>query len=109
MATTFLARHVGVAGFERLVVLKRVHRKLLEDRGIRAMLADEARLASLIRHPNVVPVIDVVEDRGELMLVLEYVESMSLDTLLAATQRADARLPAPIVGRIVSDVLAGLQ
>ena len=43
MATVHVARHVGAAGFERLVVLKRVHKKFLEDRAFYTMLVDEAR------------------------------------------------------------------
>src|SRR5678816_938848 len=102
-------RHVAAAGFERLVVLKRVHKRFLQDRTFYEMLADEARVASLIRHPNVVPVIDVVEDRHELLLVMEYVESVSLAGLLAAAERAGERMPAPIVARVLVDCLSGLH
>src|SRR5262245_49962151 len=109
MATVYLARHLGAAGFERLVVIKRVHRHLLKDREFYDMFVDEARVASIIRHPNVVPVIDVVEAEGELFLVLEYVESVSFDTLLEACRESETRLPPPVVTRVVSDVLSGLH
>ena len=61
MATVYVARQIGAAGFERIVVVKRVHPHLLGNRDFYDMFRDEARVASLIRHPNVVPVIDVVE------------------------------------------------
>jgi eukaryotic-like serine/threonine-protein kinase len=109
MGTVHVARHVGAAGFERLVVLKRVHRHLLKDQEFRDMFIDEARVASGIRHPNVVPVIDVVEERGELFLVLEYVESLSIMTLCTAAREAKEPLPVPVVVRILSDVLSGLH
>jgi serine/threonine-protein kinase len=109
MATVSVARHAGVAGFERLVVIKRVHKRFLEDREFYTMLVDEARVASLIRHPNVVPVIDVVEENGELLLVLEYIESISLAALLGAARRSGEPLPAPVIVRIVSDCLSGLH
>jgi len=38
------------------------------------MFLDEARLASRIRDPHVVPTIDVVAREGELFLAMEYVE-----------------------------------
>ena len=60
MATVYVARQVGGAGFERLVVIKRVHPHLRKDRAFTDMFLDEARMCSTIRHPNVVPVIDVV-------------------------------------------------
>ena len=65
MATVYVARQIGAAGFERMVVVKRVHRHLLGNREFYDMFRDEARVASMVRHPNVVPVIDVVELRGE--------------------------------------------
>ena len=108
MGTVHIARQVGAAGFERLVVLKRVHRRFVKDEAFRDMFVDEARVASLIRHPNVVPVIDVVEEKGEIFLVMEYVESLSLGVLAAAARKAGEPLPVPVVARIVSDVLAGL-
>src|SRR6202035_4791915 len=70
-ATVGIAVYRGAAGFERLVVVKRVHRKLTRDREFAAMLLDEARLASSVRHPNVVPVIDVVRTDDEVALVME--------------------------------------
>lgn len=112
MATVYIARQVGAAGFERIVVVKRVHRHLLGNREFYDMFRDEARVASMVRHPNVVPVIDVVEvtnpDR-ELFLVMEYVESSSLSTLRKAAHEAAQRIPVPVVARILYDALAGLN
>ena len=109
MATVYVARQVGAAGFERLVVVKRVHPHLLKDRDFTDMFRDEARMCSTIRHPNVVPVIDVVEADAELFLVLEYVESVSLSALVKAATAAGAPLAPAVVSRICSDALAGLH
>jgi eukaryotic-like serine/threonine-protein kinase len=108
MATVYIARQAGAAGFERLVVIKRVHRHLVKIREFHDMLLDEARVASLIRHPNVVSVDDVVEADEELFLVLPYVESVSLATLLEAARMRDELIPPKIVVRIIADALAGL-
>jgi serine/threonine-protein kinase len=109
MASLYVARHAGAGGFERLVVIKRVHRHLLGNREFCDMFLDEARISSLIRHSNVVPVIDIAEASSELFLVLEYVESLSLEQLLAAAQQAGELLPPPVVSRIMCDALAGLH
>jgi serine/threonine protein kinase len=90
-------------------VIKRVHPHLLGNREFCDMFLDEARISSLIRHANVVPVIDVAEANGELFLVLEYVESLSLAQLLAAAKVQGELLPPPVVSRIMSDTLAGLH
>jgi serine/threonine-protein kinase len=108
-ATVGVAVYRGAAGFERLVVVKRMHRKLTRDHEFAAMLLDEARLASSIRHPNVVPVIDVVRTGDEVALVMEYVESVSLAQLLRAAEQTGKRLHPAVVARIVVDALTGLQ
>jgi eukaryotic-like serine/threonine-protein kinase len=109
MASLYIARHAGAGGFERLVVIKRVHRHLLGNREFCDMFRDEGRISSLIRHSNVVSVIDIAEESGELFLVLDYIESLSLAQLLAAANASGELLSAPVVSRILSDALAGLH
>ncbi len=109
MATVYVARQLGAAGFERLVVVKRVHPHLLSNHDFSDMLRDEARVASLVRHPNVVPVIDVVEADGELFLVQEYVESAALSTLWKAANEQGGPLSIAVGVRVIADVLAGLH
>jgi serine/threonine-protein kinase len=109
MATVYVARQLGAAGFERIVVIKRVHRHHLGNREFYRMFLDEARVASHVRHPNVVPVIDTVEQEGELFLVMEYVESAALSSLLRVTAGEGDRIPPAIACRIMADTLAGLH
>lgn len=109
MATVYAARQLGAAGFERLVVVKRVHRHLLGNREFFNMFRDEARIAALIHHPNVVAVSDVVETEGELLLVMEYVEGSSLSTLRGAAREAGATFPIGVCTRIAYDALNGLH
>jgi eukaryotic-like serine/threonine-protein kinase len=109
MATVYAARQLGAAGFERLVVVKRVHRHLLGNKDFFNMFRDEARIAALIHHPNVVAVSDVVEAEGELLLVMEYVEGSSLSTLRGAAREVNLKFPIPVAARIAVDALAGLQ
>lgn len=111
VATVYVARHAGDAGFERLVAIKRVHRHLLRDADVFASLSDEARISALVRHPNVVATHEVLDQKGELCLVQEYVEGVSLALLhKRAMQRAgDGRLPVDVVARIAVDFLRGLH
>src|SRR5262249_3403613 len=60
MATVHLARVSGGAGFARTVAVKRLHAHLAKEPDFIEMFVDEARLASRVRHPNVVPTLDVV-------------------------------------------------
>jgi tRNA A-37 threonylcarbamoyl transferase component Bud32 len=109
MASVILARQHGAGGFERLVVVKRVHRRHLDNKDFTHMFRDEARLASSIRHSNVASVVDVIENEGELCLVMEYFESLSLSALVEAANRAERRLSPAVASRILSDTLVGLH
>jgi eukaryotic-like serine/threonine-protein kinase len=108
MGTLHLGRLVGSAGFARMVAIKRLHPHLCVDPSFVDMFADEARLAARVRHPNVVPTLDVVNADGELLLVMEYVDGESLAALAAALP-AGERVPLPLVVAIVSEMLHGLH
>src|SRR5262245_16567776 len=82
MATVYLARRVGVHGFQREVALKVVHPHLRESSAMALELVDEAKLGAQVRHPNVVPVLDVADDEAGLFLVMEYVEGDTLAGLM---------------------------
>ncbi|MBI5534232.1 MAG: serine/threonine protein kinase [Deltaproteobacteria bacterium] len=109
MATLYVARQRGAAGVERLVAIKRVHPHLLSQGDFRDMFLDEARMASLIQHPNVVHLLAVEEAVDELLLVMEYVESVPFSRLLSASRARSSPLPVPVISRIVCDMLAGLH
>ncbi len=108
MATVYLARHVGVGGFARLFAIKKLHAHMQSDEDFVAMLLDEASLAARIRHPNVVPVVDM-EASPELYLVMEYIEGDKLSGLIRAMARVQRRMPPPVALRIIHDSLEGLH
>src|ERR1700722_15465734 len=109
MATVYVGRLRGSAGFSRTVAIKRAHPHLLEDPAYKAMLVDEAHLASRLHHPNVVAVLDVEELGGELSLVMDYVEGAALSDLTDRGRAQDRRLPARIAVRVALDACAGLH
>ncbi|MGZ3476447.1 MAG: protein kinase [Polyangiales bacterium] len=71
MATVHLGRLIGPVGFARTVAIKRLHEQLSKDPEFVSMFIDEARVAARVRHPNVVPTLDVLEADGQLLLVME--------------------------------------
>src|SRR4051812_20003103 len=82
MATVHLGRLLGAGRFARTVAIKRLLPEYSKDPNFVAMFVDEARLAARISHPNVVATLDVLEEDGELYLVMEYVHGVSLLQLL---------------------------
>jgi serine/threonine-protein kinase len=107
MGTVHLGRIVGAGGFSRVVAVKRLYPQLARDGEFRQMLLDEARFVSRIRHPNVVPTLDLVEEGNDLYVVMEYVHGVSLGHLLKHCH--DSPMPVPIAAGIVEGVLAGLH
>jgi eukaryotic-like serine/threonine-protein kinase len=109
MSSVHLGRLVGAAGFGRTVAIKQLHPHLAEEREFVSMLLDEARLASRVRHPNVVSVTDVVQAEGQLLLVMDYVPGVSMAELLRLALDDGRPLPLPIVSAIGCGILHGLH
>ncbi len=110
MAAIYVARAIGVAGFERLFAIKVLHSHLAYEQEFVAMFLDEARLAARIRHPNVISTFEV-QDTGDAgyYLVMEYVEGDHLGALMREAAKARRRLPASVTLRIIVDALNGLS
>jgi eukaryotic-like serine/threonine-protein kinase len=109
MATVHLGRLVGPIGFSRPVAIKRLQPQFARDPDFSAMFLDEARVAARVRHPNVVPVIDVVAEDGEILLVMEYVHGEAFSFLLRILAANRKRLPPRIVGNVLAAALQGLH
>jgi serine/threonine-protein kinase len=109
MATIHIARLMGDEGFSRIVAAKRLLPEFAEDTDFVAMFMDEARIASKVHHPNVVPVLDLVTTTDEVMLVQEYVHGVPLHVLLRTAHEANQKIPVRIAVCIASQVLGGLH
>jgi serine/threonine protein kinase len=109
MATVYIGRQRGAGGFERLVAIKRMHPHIGNVPELAASFMDEARIASLIRHPNVVNVQDVHDAGGEHLLVMDYVDGPSLATVMRAARKRGERISRPAALRILVDALYGLH
>jgi serine/threonine-protein kinase len=107
MATVHLGRLLGPQGFSRTIAIKRLHEQFARDPDFVTMFLEEARLASRIRHPNVVAPSDVVALDDEVLMVMEYVHGEALSRLLRAS--GDAPVPPGIAVAIMVQVLLGLH
>jgi serine/threonine protein kinase len=110
MAEVFLARQVGIGGFEKLVALKRIQRQLLETRqqAIELFL-NEAKIAGRLTHPNIVQVLDVGEVAGALYLAMEYVHGKDLRNVIRKLQQNRAIMPLGDACHVVREVAQALH
>ncbi len=109
MATVYYGRLVGPVGFSRTVAIKQLHPQYSRDPDFVSMFVDEAHLAARIRHPHVVPVLDVVRDGRELYLVMDYVLGAPLSELIASAARERRPFPHAVSTAIVGGCLRGLH
>src|SRR5450432_4297361 len=98
MAEIYLARlpGVGIEGFEKLVVLKRILPQHALDPELLRMFIDEARLSATLTHPHVTEVHDVGTDGDAPFVAMEYVHGANLRELLRAHARAAGRPAVPL-------------
>ena len=105
MAEVYLARR----GDEAPVVLKRIRPNLLEDPQFVGMFMDEAKVAQSLNHANVVRVLEVGKDGREHALAMEFLDGRNLLRVARACYQRRAYVPYELMGRIMSDTLAGLD
>jgi len=108
MGEIFLAKH-GLAGFEKLAVIKKVLPHLAADAQFISRFVDEAQVAIKLQHVNVAQVFEVGRVGEEYFLALEYVEGRDLRRTLARLIQAKQRMPADLalfIGRELANGLA---
>jgi serine/threonine-protein kinase len=109
MADVYLARARGEAGFEKLVAIKVMHPHLARnDRAVEHFL-DEAKLAAQIHHPNVVAIQDLGKIGSDYVIVMEHVDGVDLERLLASARQATRQVPLNVGLGILCRICDGLN
>ncbi len=109
MAELYLARAEGLAGFTKLVALKRILPSLASSGDFVGMFLDEARLAATIQHANVAQVYDIGRTEHGLYFTMEYVHGEDVRTLLNAAMRDGGEFPLNLALTIAIGAAAGLH
>lgn len=111
MARVYLgrARRGAGAADPAPVAVKILHPHLAQDPDAVDLFLDEARVATRIRHPNVVHVSDVDMVGEDLVIIMEYVEGVALSAAIRTLRDRGASMPISVVVRIMIDALRGLH
>ena len=88
---------------------KRMHPHRRVDPEFRRMFREEARLACLIRHRNIVRVRKDGEDADGPFMIMDYVEGVSLWTMLRRLTKSGELLPIQLAVGICRDIALGLH
>ncbi|HEY4103418.1 MAG TPA: serine/threonine-protein kinase [Polyangiaceae bacterium] len=108
MGQVWVARLRGARGFHKLVAIKTLICLRGEEERMERMLLEEARIASLIQHSNVVQTLELGEQEGALYLVMEWVDGEPLSEVLTAAERIGG-IPQLIAVNLLGQTLRGLQ
>jgi hypothetical protein len=108
MADVYLARARGDAGFEKTVAVKVMHPHLARNPRAVDHFLDEARLAARITHPNVVAIHDLGKIGNDYVIVMEYVDGVDLERLLASARAAQRHVPLDVALGIIGRICDGL-
>jgi serine/threonine protein kinase len=108
MAEIFLATQVGRDGFQKPVILKRIHNTIYADPQFRNMFVDEAHISMSLAHSNIAQVLDLGVAAGRYFLVLELVDGWDLGRVLQRAATAGIPLPRELGLHITADVCRAL-
>ncbi len=96
-------------GFERIYAIKRLQPQLQEHAEFRQMFLEEARLAGLLRHANVVSVLDVGVDKDGPYLVMDYYDGLTLSQILRHHTSTQEPLPLQLALRLLQHAARGIH
>lgn len=109
MGEVYLAEVEGAANFTKRVAIKRILPHLAEDSGFVRKFIDEAHLMVQLHHGNIVPVLELADDDGELYLVMEYLPGRDLKAVIRRQRAQRVPMPVDVALWLISEVLAGLD
>ncbi len=109
MAEIFKAKLIGVEGFEKTVVIKRIHPFWSTSRDFITMLVDEAKILVHLNHPNIVQVFELGKEADSYFIAMEFVEGIDLRELLNKLQQQKKTIPQEFCIHILIEALRGLH
>ncbi len=110
MAELFLARFRGPGGFEKRCALKRILPQFVEDDDFKRMFMNEARVAAMFEHPNLVHIMELGQDSTTRLfyIAMELINGMDLRQLANLTRDRGQSIPPELATWMMASALDGL-
>jgi serine/threonine protein kinase len=109
MGEVFLARQEGPAGFAKTVVVKRILDSFATDESFVEMFLEEARLAALLSHPNIVQIFELGREEDAYYIAMEFIDGESLRAVNKRLWHNKQRVPPTLAARVCQQALRGLH
>jgi len=101
-ARVYRAQHSKTGDVKAVKVLRQ---RYSNDTDTRESFLREARMVMKLRHPNIVPIHEVEEDKGRIYMVMDFVEGQNLREYV----KAHSTIPHLTALRIIRDIASGLD
>ena len=108
MAEVWRARAYGMAGFEKILVIKKVLPALAKDQEFIDLFIDEARIAVQLLHVNIVQVFDLGKVEDSYYMAMEYVHGLDLARLVTRSKKLGP-FPVGVALFTIGEVLKALD
>lgn len=109
MAEVFLGLHEPSSGLKRPCILKIIRNELLNDNNYRDMFLDEVKILLHLQHSSIAQFIDFFDKDGSPVLVLEYVQGVTLVELIANLSQQGILLPPVLAMHIMLKIAEALS
>lgn len=109
MAEIYLARQIGLGGFQKELVIKRIHQALADNQQYVELFLDEARIAANLNHPNIVHIYDIGRAFATFYIAMEYIRGPDLADITRKAISQGALLAPRRAVEIVCQVAEGLH
>jgi len=109
MAELYMAKIIGVQGFEKLIAVKRILPHLTSEDELIKYFIDEAKLAALLNHPDIVQIYDFGNLESSYFIAMEYLIGKDLRYIIKRSKERDLPLGLEHSLFIASRVCSGLE
>src|SRR5688572_5348460 len=109
MAEVFRAMSTSIAGFQKLVALKRILPHLSTDAEFVSLFIDEAKLTVALNHGNIVQVFDFGRIESNYFIAMEFMDGKDMTQVLIKQSKRRLTVPVEVACYIMAQTLKGLE
>jgi len=109
MGEVYLGQVDGAANFSKQVAIKRILPHLSNQPDFVRKFIDEANVMVQMHHGNIVSVVELADEEGQLYLVMDYVPGRDLKAIIRRLKTGDVQLPVDLALWIIRQILDGLD
>lgn len=109
MAEIFKAEKLGLDNCKKTVAIKKIIRPKADSDEFKTMFSEEAKIISLLNHPNIVSFDEYFLYDNDPCIAFEYIEGIDLNELLKENRKANRTLPLEVYLYVITEMLKALD